>query len=34
MINKIPHISKGKKILEFEPSISLNEGINSFLNVK
>jgi len=33
IINRIPDVSKAKKILGFEPSISLNEGINSFLNV-
>jgi UDP-glucose 4-epimerase len=34
IINRIPDISKAKKILEFEPSISLNEGIKLFSSVK
>tara|TARA_B110000438_G_C15750582_1_gene622746 strand:- start:164 stop:1069 length:906 start_codon:yes stop_codon:yes gene_type:complete len=34
IINRIPDITKAKKILKFEPSISLNEGIKTFLSVK
>lgn len=34
IINRIPDITKAKRILGFEPSISLNEGIKSFLSVK
>ena len=34
IINRIPDITKAKKILKFEPTISLNEGIKSFLSVK
>ena len=32
IINRIPDITKAREILGFEPSISLNEGIKSFLS--
>jgi len=34
IINRIPDITKAKKNLGFEPIISLNEGIKSFLSIK